>query len=193
MSDQGLPVNIFNLDSSKIEDALNRDARFIDGKCRLRWPGVLEVSVIERAPAIFVKDSRGSYVKIDYDGIVMSVTRGIPDFSAPVLVSEMMENVCVGDVIKNTRILAVLKFLGVVTYDACQDFSEMQFDEYNNLHVMLKNGTKFVVNIFEDVEGKGRDFRSIYEEIKNRAVDVEYVDLRFNKPYLRMRADRTKN
>lgn len=192
MSEQGLPVNIINLNTSKIEYALNHDARFLEGKCRYKWPGVLEVSVIERAPAIYIKDSYGSYIKIDYDGVVMSVTKGIPDYSAPILLNELLDNVFVGDTIKNQRILATLKFLGVITYDACKDFAEMKFDEYNNLHIFLKSGVRFVVDIFENVEVKGKAFRSIYDEIKNRFLDVEYVDLRFNKPYLRMRNGQIK-
>jgi len=192
MSEQGLPVNIFNINTSKIEYALNHDARFVEGKCRYKWPGVLEVNVVERAPAVYVKDSYGSYAKIDYDGIVMGVTKGIPDYSAPVLVGEVVENVFVGDIIRNPRVVATLKFLNKITYEACKDIGEIKIDEYNNLQVVMKNGVRFVIGILDEIESKGKAFQSIYEEIKKTSLDVEYIDLRFNKPYLRMRKGENK-
>lgn len=192
MSEQGLPVNIFNINTSKIEYALNHDARFVEGKCRYKWPGVLEVNVVERAPAVYVKDNYGSYAKIDYEGIVMGVTKGIPDYSAPVLINETVENIFVGDTVKNPRVVATLKFLKKITYEACQDIGEIKIDEYNNLQVVLRNGVRFVIGILDETESRGKVFQDIYEEIKKESLDVEYIDLRFNKPYLRMRKGRNR-
>lgn len=187
MSGQTRPVNIFNLDTSKVEEALLHDARFVRGECHYQWPGVFQVTVIERSPAIYVGDNYGSYIKIDYEGVIMSITKGIPDGSAPLLINETLENSFVGDVVNNPRILPVLKFMNGLSFEACQDFSELSIDEYNNLQVILKNGLKVVVGLLSDVPEKAPTFMIIYNEVRKENMDVEFVDMRFNKPYVRLR------
>ena len=187
MSGQTRPINIINLNTSRVEDAIAHDVRFVGGKCRYQWPGVFYVTVVERAPAIYVGDSYGSYIKIDYEGVIMSITKGIPDSSAPLLVNETLENSFVGDVVNNPRILAVLKFMNGLSFEACQDFSEVRIDEYNNLQVVLKTGLRVIVGILSDAPDKASTFMMIYNKVKGESVDVEFVDMRFNKPYVRLR------
>lgn len=187
MSGQTRPVNIFNLNASRVEDALTHDVRFVRGECRYRWPGVFQVTVIERSPAVYVGDNYGSYIKIDYEGVIMSITKGIPDGSAPLLVNETLENSFVGDVVNNPRILSVLKFMNGLSFEACQDFSELSIDEYNNLQVVLKTGLKIVVGLLSDAPEKASTFMMIYNKVRGESVDVEFVDMRFNKPYVRLR------
>ena len=187
ISEQGTIVNIFNLNTSKIDHVLNHDPRFVRGESRFRFPNILEINVVERMPAIYVQDAQGHYVKIDYAGYVMSITKGVPDDSAPILMNEVVENINVGEVVKNQRILSTIKFMSGLTYEACQDFGQVRIDKYNNLEIILKNNTKFVVGILDEIGDRGKAFLSMYEEIKSKSIDVEYVDLRFNKPYLRMK------
>lgn len=186
------PINIINLSTSKIEKAIRNDVRFISGKCRYEWPGVFHITVIERSPAIYVSDNYGSYIKIDYEGVIMSVTKGVPDGTAPILVGEYLENVFVGDITNNPRILAVLKFMNGLTFDACHQFSEAKIDEHNNLHITLKTGLHIVVGILSDAADKASTFMTIFNELGNKSLDVEFIDMRFSKPYIRLRQNPKK-
>lgn len=183
------PINIINLSTSKVERAIKNDVRFVSGKCKYEWSGgpVFHVTVIERSPAIFVSDNYGSYIKIDYEGIIMSVTKGVPDSSAPILLNEYLENVYVGDKVNSPRILAILNFMNGLSFEACHKFSEIKVDEHNNLHVMLKTGMHVVVGILSDVKDKASTFMTIVNELKDNALDVEFIDMRFTKPYIRLR------
>lgn len=193
MSNCSRPINIINLSTSKIEKAIKNDVRFISGKCRYEWPGVLHVTVIERSPALYVSDNYGSYVKVDYEGIIMSVTKGVPDSYAPVLVNEYLENVFIGDKVNSPRILAILKFMNGLTFDACHQFSEIRVDEHNNLHVMLKTGMHIVVGILADASDRAPTFMSVLKELGENALDAEFIDMRFTKPYIRLRQGSKKN
>lgn len=74
-----------------------------------------------------------------------------------------------------------------LSFEACQDFSELSIDEYNNLQVVLKTGLKIVVGLLSDAPEKASTFMMIYNKVRGESVDVEFVDMRFNKPYVRLR------
>ncbi len=187
MSEERRPINIINLNASRVENAIRHDVRFVSATCRYEWPGIFHVTVVERSPAIYVSDNYGSYVKIDYEGIIMSITKGVPDSTAPVLLKESLENSFVGDKVNNERILLVLKFMNGLSFEACSDLAQISIDEYNNLQMVLKTGVKMVVGALGEAYTKAPTYMTIYNEIKGKVVDVEYVDMRFNKPYIRLR------
>lgn len=187
MSGERRPINIVNLNSTRVENAISHDVRFVSAKCRYEWPAVFHVSVVERSPAIYVSDNYGSYVKVDYEGIIMSITKGVPDSSAPVLLKESLENSFVGDKVNNQRILSVLKFMNGLSFEACSDLAEISIDEYDNLQMVLKTGVKLVVGSLPEAYSKASTYMTIYNEIKGKVLDVEFVDMRYDKPYIRLR------
>ena len=79
------PLNLFNASTSRVREALSHDVRFQNAEAAYRFPATLQVSVEERQPALYVANSYRSYLKLDYNGIVISVTTTIPDAKAPVL------------------------------------------------------------------------------------------------------------
>ena len=79
------PLNLFNASSGRLREALLHDVRFKNAEVAYRFPATLQVSVEERQPALYVANSYHSYLKVDYNGVVLSVTTTIPDAKAPVL------------------------------------------------------------------------------------------------------------
>jgi len=186
------PINIFNLSTTRVENAIKHDVRFVRGVCRYKWPGVFYVEVSERSPAIFVEDNFGAYVKIDYEGVIMSISKGISDGSAPVLVNEILENVFEGDVVTSPVILQVLQFMNGISYEACQAIAELNIDKFRNLHVVLKNGLHVVIGALDEVKDRSKTFLTIFNEVREKNIDVEYIDMRFEKPFIRVRQKRGK-
>lgn len=188
LSDQYPPVNIFNLDAGKIQKALENDVRF--RSCDVDYDilkAALRIRVDERMPAVYVQDSYGNFAKVDYAGVVMNVTKGIPDSSAPLLANARLENAFVGDKVTNKDILAVLKFLNGLSFEACEAMLELKVDEYRNLQVVLRQGLKVVVGKLEEADGKASAFLTIFNSLEEKYIDVEYIDLRYAKPFIRKR------
>ena len=112
------PFNFFNVSAGRLQDALKHDIRFQNAKVAYRWPAGLEVTVEERQPALYVANSYRSYLQLDYNGIVMNVTTGIPDARAPLLVGVQCGNVFLGDPVGNDSVMEILQFLQQLDGDA---------------------------------------------------------------------------
>lgn len=188
LSRQYPPVNIFNLDAGEIQKALENDVRF--RSCKVDYDflqAALRIRVDERMPAVYVIDSYGNYAKVDYAGVVMNVTKGIPDNSAPLLANAQLDNAFIGDKVTNKGILDVLKFLNGLSFEACEAMLELKVDEYGNLQVVLRQGLKIVVGKLEEAAQKAPTFLTIFNSLEEKYIDVEYIDLRYSKPFIRKR------
>ena len=99
------PLNLFNASSGRLREALLHDVRFKNAEVAYRFPATLQVSVEERQPALYVANSYHSYLKVDYNGVVLSVTTTIPDAKAPVLAGIECGNLYLGDKVANAGVL----------------------------------------------------------------------------------------
>ena len=109
------PLNLFNASSGRLREALLHDVRFKNAEVAYRFPATLQVSVEERQPALYVANSYHSYLKVDYNGVVLSVTTTIPDAKAPVLAGIKCGNLYLGDKVANAGVLHIMKFLQQLT------------------------------------------------------------------------------
>ncbi len=182
------PFNMFNVDAGKVEDALQHDVRFESATAEYKWPGVLQINVLERKPALYTANAYDSYAKIDYNGVVMDVTNGIPDDNAPTLTGEQCGGLYIGDKVRNNNVLLLLEFLKNIDNTAQEQFTEIAIDKNKNVKLQLKAGFPILMGNVQDLPKKASLFMTVFNEIKDRKITAEYIDLTFVKPYIKLKA-----
>lgn len=180
------PCNFFNMSKGRIQEALEHDIRFQSAQVDYRFPAILNVLVQEREPAVYVANSYRSYLKVDYQGVVMSVTTGIPDAKAPVLVGIQCGNAYLGDVVSDTGVQAILGFLRYIDEEARTRIAEINVDDRQNVRLQMRGSFPIYLGHLDDLAGKGRIFMTVFNEIKDKDIRAEYIDLTFAKPYVRL-------
>lgn len=180
------PVNLFDINASRVRDALEHDIRFQKAATEYLWPGVLKVTAEEREPALYVANSYHSYLKLDYTGLVLSVTSGIPDAKAPVLVGEQCGNVYIGDTVSNENVLKLLGFLGSIDGAAQDQIVEITVDGQRCVRVQLRAGFPIILGDAGQVQDKAAVFMTVFNEIKDKNIKAEYIDLTYAKPYIKL-------
>ena len=180
------PFNFFNVSRSRLADALKHDIRFQNSRVDYQWPTNYEVYVEEREPALYVANSYRSYLQVDYQGIVMNVTTGIPDARAPLLAGAKSGNVFLGDKVDNPKVLSILQFLQQLSGEARDRIAEIALDNRDEVKLRLRNSFPILLGPVDKLPGKGTLFMTVFNEIKNKNIQAEYIDLTFAKPYIKL-------
>lgn len=192
MANSQMPVNLFTVGAGTVEYALNHDIRFFNAKANYKWPNKLEISVQEREPALYVANSYNGYIMVDYKGTVMSVTNSIPDSKAPLLVGEQCGNAFVGDDVANERVDSILKFLLSINSEARKQIAELMMDDDKTVRLQLRNGLLLRLGRAEDMPDKAPMFNTVFNEIKDKNIQAEYIDLQFKKPFIKLKPELMK-
>lgn len=192
MSNSQLPVNLFTISPWTVEDSLKQDIRFMNARASYKWPNRLEVSVQEREPALYVANAYNGYIMVDYKGTIMSVTNSIPDTKAPLLVGEKCGNAFIGDDVANERVDGILKFLLSINSEGRRQIAELMMDDEKNVKLQLRNGLLLRLGKAESMADRAPMFNTVYNEIKDKHIQAEYIDLQFKKPYIKLKPELMK-
>ena len=180
------PFNFFNVSRSRLVDALKHDIRFQNPRVDYHWPTNYEVYVEEREPALYVANSYRSYLQLDYSGLIMNVTTGIPDAKAPVLAGAQCGNVFLGDKVDNKNVLLILEFLQQLSGDARDRIAEIAIDNRQEAKLRMRGSFPILLGPVSKLPEKAPVFMTVFTEIKNKNIQAEYIDLTFAKPYIKL-------
>lgn len=180
------PFNFFNVSQRRLKEALKHDIRFQNARVDYHWPTSYEVYVEEREPALYVANSYRSYLQLDYNGLVMNVTTGIPDAKAPVLVGAKCGNVFLGDKVDNQNVIYILQFLQRLSGEARDRIAEIGIDNRQEAKLRMRGSFPILLGPVQKLPEKGAVFMTVFNEIKNKNIQAEYIDLTFAKPYIKL-------
>ena len=180
------PFNFFNVSRSRLVDALKHDIRFQNPRVDYHWPTNYEVYVEEREPALYVANSYRSYLQLDYNGLIMNVTTGIPDAKAPVLAGAQCGNVFLGDKVDNKNVLLILEFLQQLSGEARDRIAEIAIDNRQEAKLRMRGSFPILLGPVSKLPEKAPVFMTVFTEIKNKNIQAEYIDLTFAKPYIKL-------
>ena len=187
------PMNFFNVSLSRMREALKHDVRFHSSEVTYKFPAHIQVIVQEREPALYVSNSYRSYFKVDYNGVVLSVTTGIPDAKAPVLVGEKCGNLYTGDKINNQEVLNIIDFIKQIDGEARDRITEVAVDDRKHVKLSMRNSFPILIGHVDELADKSQIFMTVFKEIKNKNINAEYIDLTFAKPYIKLIPSDSKN
>lgn len=180
------PFNLFSVSFNRVRDALEQDVRFHNTQVQYRWPATLQVYVEERAPAVYVANSYRSYLQVDFEGMVMNVTTGIPDAKAPVVAGVQCGNVYIGDKVRNPAVLNILTFLQRIDETAQAAIAEITVDNRAQVKLLMRNSFPVILGDVAKLPVKAKVFMTVFNEIKDKHVKAQYIDLTFAKPYIKL-------
>ncbi len=186
------PFNFFNFSARRLLDALDNDVRIASARSTYRFPFGYDFYITEREPALYVANSYRSYLLVDRGGYVMNVVTGIPDACAPILVGAQCGNVYLGDSIDNEAVEGVLEFLKLLDAEARDRIAEIAIDNRNEVKLRLRNSFPILLGPVGGLTEKAEVFKTVFNEIKNKNIQAEYIDLTFAKPYIRLLPEKDK-
>jgi len=180
------PVNLFLVSKSKIQEALQGDVRVESAEVHYDFPSVLNVYIKERRPSLYIITDYGNYAKLDKTGLVLDMTDGIKDASVPRLAGIACGNAFIGDTLENDTIQEVLKFMDKLKPDAKDQIADMHVDKENKLIIHMRYGFPVMLGPVNELAGKADLFMMVFNEMKGKNVQVEYMDLQYSKPFVRL-------
>jgi cell division protein FtsQ len=181
------PVNLFLVSKSKIVTALQGDVRVESAEAHYDFPSVLHVNIKERKPVLYVVTDYGNYAKVDKTALVMDMTDGIKDASIPRLAGVVCGNAFIGDTLQNDTIGEVLKFLEKLQPDAKEQIADLSVDKEHKLILHMRYGFPVILGPVNELAGKAELFMTVFNEMKGKKVQIEYMDLQYSKPFVRLR------
>ena len=180
MAGSGEPVNL-------IVTALQGDVRVESAEAHYDFPSTLNVYIKERQPVLYVVTDYGNYAKVDKTALVMDMTDGIRDASIPRLAGVACGNAFIGDTLQNDTIREVLQFLDKLKPDAKEQIADLSVDAEHKLIIHMRYGFPVILGPVNELAGKAELFMTVFNEIKGKKVQVEYMDLQYTKPFVRLK------
>ncbi|MDR1701235.1 MAG: FtsQ-type POTRA domain-containing protein [Sporomusaceae bacterium] len=177
-------INVFRLNTGEIKERLLHDLRIAEAKVERKFPTTILISVQERKPVGFTATPYG-YAEFDKKGVILAVYKNLKQNKIPIITGTKLGNVFVGDEIPP----GVLK--GAVTYLAYLDeatinlLSEINvkdgFAAYTSNSVYIRLGAQ------ERLEDKAKLTVDILREISGKNLKIEYIDLTYTAPVLKLK------
>ena len=181
------PVNLFLVSKNKIVTALQGDVRVESAEAHYDLPSFLHVYIKERKPVLYVVTNYGNYAKLDKTAMVMDMTDGIRDASIPRLAGVACGNAFIGDTLQNDTIREVLKFMEKLQPDAKEQIADLSVDAEHKLILHMRYGFPVLLGPVNELAGKAELFMTVFNEMKGKKVQIEFMDLQYSKPFVRLR------
>ncbi|MHC1719058.1 MAG: cell division protein FtsQ/DivIB [Acidaminococcaceae bacterium] len=181
------PVNLFLIDRNRVKNALEKDFRIEKVDTSYVWPNILKIEVTERQPAIYVKCAYGGFAQVDFNGCVLSVSKGIKDASVPFVSGISVGNAYLGDKVQKNDVGKIVVFLSRLDKSLLSRISEIAVDGQNKVKIIMLSGVQILVGDVDGLEEKVVTFITICNEIQSKNIDGYYIDLTFAKPYIKVK------
>lgn len=186
MGDAGEPLNIFNINRKKLLASLRSDYRVEKAELALGWPNVLKVVITDRKPALYVTMEGKQYAQVDPTGHIIGLADGITGGEAPFVSGWHIAAAELGDVTEDEEIQGILGFLGKLDPTLRDRIMEIHVDENKSIKIYLHNGIPIILGTWENGVEKLETFKSICQELEAKKIKAQYIDLTYEKPYIKL-------
>lgn len=184
----GVPeqVNIFRLKTADIKERLMSDLRVAEVKVDRRFPATISIRVTERQPLAFVASQYG-FVEIDRQGMVMAAFKNLKEIKVPVITGVRLGNVYVGDQVNNPGLFCVLTYLAALDELTLNQLSEVNIKSPDELVAYTIDSIGIRVGDNQRLPEKALLTGEILQEIATKKLAVEYIDLNYKSPIIKLR------
>jgi len=186
----GIPekVNIFRLKPANIKDRLLNDLRVAEVTVERRFPATIAVLIEERKPLAFVASQHG-FVEIDRQGMVLVALRNLKEVKVPVITGVRLGNVYVGDQVNNPVLASALTYLAALDEASLNSLSEVNIESPDEIVAYTVDSMYIRVGDNRRLTEKAKLTDEILQEISSKKLNVEYVDLNYKSPIIKIRTD----
>lgn len=184
----GVPerINIFKLKTSEIKDRLLNDLRVSEVAVERSFPASITIRIKERQPLAFVASQYG-FVEIDRQGIVMAAFKNLKQVKVPLITGVRFGNVYVGDQVNNPGLASVLTYLAALDETTLNQLSEVNIKSPDELVAYTTDSVHIRVGDNQRLTEKAKLTNEILQEIFVKNMVVEYIDLNYTSPIIKLR------
>lgn len=184
----GVPehVNIFRLNTTEIQDRLTRDLRVAEVQVERNFPATIAIHVKERQPVAFVANQYG-FVEIDRQGVVMAALKNLKEVKVPVITGIRLGDVYVGDQVDAPGLANVLAYLAGLDENVLNQLSEVNIKSPDDLIAYTTNSVYIRIGDSQRLIEKAKLTGEILQEISTKKMIVEYIDLNYTSPIIKIR------
>lgn len=180
------PINVLQIDSSKLEYRLSKDIRVESVAVERKFPFELVVDIQDRKPLGIVQYEFG-YAFVDKNGIIMDTTHSIRTVSVPMITGEHMGNLLLGDSIDSGDLIHALDFLNNLSPEGLKVFSEINIGNPDNIKAYTRDGITVRLGDGTDMAKQAHLAENMVGDVKARGLSVEYIDANLNSPFIKLK------
>ena len=184
----GIPetVNIFRLNVASVKSRLLGDLRIMEADVSRRFPATIIIKIKERRPVAVMAIPYG-FVEIDRQGTVLSVTKNLKRMQVPIITGVQAGNVYVADRIADPLVAPILEYLSALEETTLNQISEIHVRSATEMLAYPLEPLVIRLGNGERMQEKAGLTTTILEEIKAKKMLIEYIDLNYVPPIIKMR------
>jgi len=182
----GIPdrVNVFRLDPEEIRTRLSGDLRISTVEVSRSFPAAIVIRISERKPLFYVATNYG-FAEVDRQGMILSCYKSLRQVKVPVVTGVALANQYVGDTIPPGPIKDVLCFLDNLDTETVNQISEVNVRSDGYLLVYTTHPIQIRLGTCERLTDKARFTSDILQEINQKKLAIEYIDLNSTAPIIK--------
>lgn len=179
-------LNIFNLNTSDIRSRLLNDLRIAEVDVSRRFPGTIVIHITERKPVTYVTSSYG-FLELDSQGIVLAAFKNLKHMNVPMITGIRLDNEYVSDSIENPTIRSVVRYLASLDEPVLNQISEVNVRVPEQITAYTASSVQIRLGNSANLSDKVKFTNSILHEIHDKKMNVEYIDLTYASPYIKLK------
>jgi len=184
----GIPdsINIFRLNTEDIKNRLSSDLRLSDVEVSRKLPASIIIRLKERQPLAYVTSGYG-FVQVDKQGIVLAAFKNLKQVNVPLITGIRLGNVYVGDQVEISQIKSILTYLAALDEGTLNLLSEINIKSPQQLVAYTTDSIAVRIGSNEKMTEKAKLTQAIMQEIHEKKLTVEYVDLNYASPFVKLK------
>lgn len=181
-------INIFSLNTTTIKNRLLCDLRIAEVDVSRQFPGTIIINIKERKPVAYIASNYG-FLELDKQGVVLAVLKNIKQLNVPMITGIRLENEYVSDKIENKAIKDILNYLSLLEEITLNQLSEINLKSAEQITAYTANSVLIRLGNSERLSDKAKLTNSILQEIGDKKMMVEYIDLNYTSPVIRFKQE----
>ncbi|MCK8827144.1 cell division protein FtsQ/DivIB [Natroniella acetigena] len=172
-------INIFSLESKQIADKLIQLSQIQGAVVTRSFPREVIIEINERR-AIGIVGNENSYLIIDSEGWILDDSYRLSDWRLPLITGSdiLIEN----EKIKLNKMLEkTTRYLNLLNNSILEEISEINITAEDEIKLFLRDGGEVRLGDGFDLKYKAEVFTAIYQDLKDKNLEVDYIDLRYQK------------
>lgn len=180
------PINIFSVQTDVIQNYLQSDLRIDTARVWRDFPNCLNIEITERLPVAVMNCNYG-YVNLDKNSVVIDVYTDAKKIQKPVITGRILQDVYIGDNINDNTVKKVLLYLGMLNNEILVQIRQISIANREYIELYTVKGTRIILGNLDNAEKIAAKTQEIFRDMSSTAIPVEYIDLSYSRPVLKLR------
>lgn len=170
---------------------LLKDLRIERAEVKRLLPNGLMIQVTERQPVLNIPCDYG-FVDIDREGLVLAAYRAPSQLPIPQLVGMKVHDLYISDSVREQPIRDMAAFLGLLGPKAVASLTYVNMSDPERILCLTPDRTEIRLGKLDNLEEKARICRDFLAELKLGKQPMEYIDLSFGSPFVKLQLENSQ-